>query len=318
MSAVLIALLAVLGVGLVFAGLYLPRTGPDVLAERLADITYRPHTLEEIELQQPFGDRVLRPMVRSVADALRRYQVGRGRAASHEDNTVAQQEKVLLKLALAGNPYGWTPSDFLGTKALAALVLGGGLFLLMGASGKPMNGFTLGAAGAALGWFGPDLVLRSRTAARQKAIQRALPDALDLLVISVEAGLGFDAALQRLVDKRTDPLTLEFARVLAELRVGRSRREALHDMVMRTQVPDLNNFVSALLQAESLGVSVTRVLSVQADQMRTVRRQRAEEAAAKLQLKMLFPLVIFIFPALCIVIMGPVWPSFAANGAPGL
>jgi tight adherence protein C len=175
-----------------------------------------------------------------------------------------------------------------------------------------------GAIGIAFGWFGPELLLRSKTQRRQKQIQRALPDALDLLVISVEAGLGFDAAIQRLVDKREDALATEFARVLAEMRVGRSRRDALKDMVLRTQVPDLNNFVGAILQAEQLGVSVTKVLTVQAEQMRVVRRQRAEEKAAQLQLKLIFPLAIFIFPALCVVIMGPIWPTLANTNAPGV
>ncbi len=317
MSALLIALLAIVGIALVIVGLYLPRTGPNVVSQRLASLSNQPHSLEEIELQQPFSERVLRPLLRQLAEALHRYQGARGRQRQPSEMSQAQGN-LQVRLALAGNPYNWTPADFVGTKILAALVLGGSLLLLMASGGKLFNGLALGAGGAALGWFGPDLLLRSRTQARQKAIQRSLPDALDLLVISVEAGLGFDAALDRLVQKRDDPLTREFARVIAELRVGRSRREALRDMVERTQVPDLNSFVAALLQAESLGVSVTRVLSVQADQMRTVRRQRAEEEAAKLQLKMLFPLALFIFPALCIVIMGPMWPSFAMNNAPGL
>jgi tight adherence protein C len=137
-------------------------------------------------------------------------------------------------------------------------------------------------------------------------------------VISVEAGLGLDSAIQRLVEKKDDALAAEFARVLAEMRVGRSRRDALKDMVLRTQVPDLSNFVGAILQAEQLGVSVTKVLSVQADQMRVLRRQRAEEKAAQLQLKLIFPLAIFIFPALCVVIMGPIWPTIAATNAPGV
>jgi tight adherence protein C len=192
------------------------------------------------------------------------------------------------------------------------------LFFLMPVGGEPVYAFVFGGIGVAFGWFGPELLLRSKTQSRQKHIQRALPDALDLLVISVEAGLGFDAAIQRLVEKKNDALAVEFARVLAEMRVGRSRRDALKDMVLRTQVPDLNNFVGAILQAEQLGVSVTKVLSVQAEQMRVTRRQRAEEKAAQLQLKLIFPLAIFIFPALCVVIMGPIWPTLANTNAPGV
>jgi tight adherence protein C len=312
----LIALLAASGVVLVFLGVYLPRSGKDIVAERLAAFNERPHSLEEIELQQPFTERVLRPFIRQLAEALSRFQ--QARSKDPKATQTSGLEKITHKLALAGNPYRWTPADYLGMKAFAALVLGGLLFFLMTLGSEPGWAVVLGGFCAVLGWFGPDLMLRSKTQSRQKAIQRALPDALDLLVISVEAGLGFDAAIGRLVEKRHDALAAEFARVLAEMRVGRSRRDALKDMVNRTQVPDLNNFVGAILQAEQLGVSVTKVLTVQAEQMRTLRRQRAEEKAAQLQLKMIFPLAIFIFPALCVVIMGPIWPTMANSNAPGI
>ena len=312
----LFALLAAAGTGLIVAGLYLPSTGKDVIAERLAAFNQRPRSLEEIELQQPFTERVLRPFIRQLAEALNRFQQARSKKS--RDTQVKGMEAIQRKLALAGNPYRWTAADYLGIKAFAALVLGGLLFFLMTIGGNPGYAFLFGAIGLAFGWFGPELLLRSKTQRRQKQIQRALPDALDLLVISVEAGLGFDAAIQRLVDKRDDPLSAEFARLLAEMRVGRFRRDALKDMVLRTQVADLNNFVGAILQAEQLGVSVTKVLTVQAEQMRTVRRQRAEEKAAQLQLKLIFPLAIFIFPALCVVIMGPIWPTLANTNAPGV
>ncbi|HEY0582917.1 MAG TPA: type II secretion system F family protein [Chloroflexota bacterium] len=312
----LLALLAALGLGFLVVGIYLPRTGKDVIAERLAAFNQRPRSLEEIELQQPFSERVLRPFIRQLADALSRFQQARSNKTNAEQ--VKGLEAIQRKLALAGNPYRWTPADYLGMKAFAALVMGGLLFFLMTIGGEPGYAFIFGFVGVAFGWFGPELLLRSKTQARQKRIQRALPDALDLLVISVEAGLGFDSAIQRLVEKKDDALATEFARVLAEMRVGRARRDALKDMVLRTQVPDLNNFVGAILQAEQLGVSVTKVLSVQAEQMRVVRRQRAEEKAAQLQLKLIFPLAIFIFPALCVVIMGPIWPTLANTNAPGV
>src|SRR5262249_49347925 len=129
-----------------------------------------------------------------------------------------------------------------------------------------------GAGGALVGFFLPELYLNQKIRKRQHDIQRSLPDAMDLLVICVEAGLGFDGALLRLVQKTDNDLAHEFARVLQEMRVGRSRREALRDCITRTQVPDLANFIAALIQAEQLGVSVTQVLAVQADQMRTIRR----------------------------------------------
>src|SRR5438270_1591677 len=312
----LLTMLAMLGIAFLVVGLYLPRTGKDVIAERLAAFNQRPRSLEEIELQQPFSERVMRPFIRQLADALSRFQ--QSRSKNPKDTQVKGLEAIQRKLALAGNPYRWTPADYLGIKIFAALVLGGVLFFLLTIGGDPGYAFLFGGIGLAFGWFGPELLLRSKTQSRQKQIQRALPDALDLLVISVEAGLGFDAAIQRLVDKRDDALAAEFARVLAEMRVGRSRRDALKDMVLRTQVADLNNFVGAILQAEQLGVSVTKVLSVQAEQMRVVRRQRAEEKAAQLQLKLIFPLAIFIFPALCVVIMGPIWPTLSNAHAPGV
>jgi tight adherence protein C len=312
----LFAVLAALGVGLLAVGIYLPRTGKDVIAERLAAFNQRPRSLEEIELQQPFTERVLRPFIRQLADALSRFQ--QARSKNPKANQLKGMEAIQRKLALAGNPYRWTPADYLGMKAFAALVLGGLFFFLMTIAGETGYAFLFGGVGVMFGWFGPELLLRSKTQARQKQIQRSLPDSLDLLVISVEAGLGFDAAIQRLVEKKDDALATEFARVLAEMRVGRSRRDALKDMVLRTQVADLNNFVGAILQAEQLGVSVTKVLTVQAEQMRVIRRQRAEEKAAQLQLKLIFPLAIFIFPALCVVIMGPIWPTLAGTNAPGV
>jgi tight adherence protein C len=316
MSPLLVACVAALGFALVVVGQRLAHAEADVVAHRLAQLSTETRSLEDIELRQPFSERVLRPFIRQLGDALRPFQRRRAQppTAMRED----RMDAIRRRLAVAGNPYQWTPADYLGMKVLAALIVGAVLFFLLSISGHAGYGMLFGAVGGALGWFGPDLLLRFKAQARQTQIQRAVPDALDLLVISVEAGLGFDAAMQHLVDKRSDALALELARVLTEMRVGRSRREALRDMLQRTQVPDLNGVVGAILQAEQLGVSVTRVLTVQAEQMRVLRRQRAEEKAAQLQLKMLFPLAIFIFPALCVVILGPIWPTMAATNAPGI
>jgi len=317
MGPLLLASTGVLGLALIMFGQRIARRDSDPVADRLKQLSTGVRSLEELDLQQPFTERILRPLIRRLAFALERFQQRRARAsaapaAEHGPDAIRQ------KLALAGNPYHWTPADYLGTKAFAGLVLGGTLFFLLSIGGQAGYAIPFGAFGALFGWFAPDLLLRSKTRTRQQQIQRSLPDALDLLVISVEAGLGFDTAIQRLVDKRSDALALEFARVLAEMRVGRSRRDALKDMSLRTRVPDLNNFVGAIMQADQLGVSVTKVLGLQAEQMRVLRRQRAEEKAAQLQLKMIFPLAIFIFPALCVVIMGPIWPTLATTGAPGV
>src|SRR5579884_259902 len=167
----LLALLAALGTALLVFGLYLPRSGRDIIAERLATFNQRPKSLEEIELQQPFSERILRPFIRQLADALNRFQ--QARSKDPKRSQVKGIEAIQRKLALAGNPYRWTPADYLGMKAFAALVLGGVLFFLMTISGDTGYAFLFGAIGAAFGWFGPDLLLRTKTQARQKQIQRA-------------------------------------------------------------------------------------------------------------------------------------------------
>ena len=157
----LFALLAALGVVLLVVGLYLPRTGKNVIAERLAAFKQRPSTLEEIELRQPFAERVLRPFIRQLADALNRFQ--QSRSKNPKDTQVNGMDAIQRKLALAGNPYRWTPADFLGMKAFAALVLGGVLFFLMTIGGETGYAFLFGGIGVAFGWFGPELLLRSKT-----------------------------------------------------------------------------------------------------------------------------------------------------------
>ena len=162
-----------------------------------------------------------------------------------------------------------------------------------------------GPALGMIGFFAPEFWLSRRIKRRKKAILLAVPDVLDLLTISVKAGLGFDAALGKVVEKMEGPLVDEFRRALAEVRVGKARREALRDIVPRTEVQPLTNFIGAIIQAEQLGVSISKVLQVQSEQLRIERRQRAEEQAAKAPIKMLFPLVGCIFPSLFIVILGP-------------
>ena len=159
--------------------------------------------------------------------------------------------------------------------------------------------------GLLFGYTIPEFWLGGRVKKRQHLILLQIPDALDLLTISVRAGLGFDAALGKIVEKMEGPLVDEFRRALAEVRVGKARREALRDIVPRTEVPPLTNFLGAIIQAEQLGVSISKVLQVQSEQLRIERRQRAEEQAAKAPIKMLFPLVGCIFPSLFIVILGP-------------
>ena len=251
-------------------------------------------SLEEIELQQPIMDRTMRPMMRRLSGIGTRL-TSRERVGRTEN-----------RLAEGGYPAGLRTIDFMGLKVVAALVVSGLAFLLFGiALGGASTGFIVAAGGLMLGFFIPDFWLSSRIRGRQKAILLGIPDTLDLLTISVKAGLGFDAALGKVVEKTEGPLTDEFRRALAEVRIGKPRRDALREMVGRTNVPALTNFIGAIIQAEQLGVAIANVLEVQSEQLRIERRQRAEEMAAKAPIKMLFPLVGCIFPSMFIVILGP-------------
>lgn len=308
---ILLGVLAALAILLLVVGAWLPKTAPDPIQARLAQFAERTRSLEEIELEQPFTERVLRPLILQMARLVSRFLPRRKLRAGNDAGLGGIQRR----LVLAGSPNNLSGSDFLGIVAVSVLSMAALLFLLMGLAGAdPITSALLGLVGGGIGYYIPTIWLSSKIAARQKEIQRALPDALDLLVISVEAGLGFDGAIQKLTEKSDNALSREFRRVLAEIRMGRTRREALKDMVTRTEVADLNTFVSAIIQADQLGVSVSRVLSVQAEQMRLLRRQRAEELAAKAPLKMLFPMVFLIFPSMFVVIMGPSIPSLLGGG----
>ncbi|MFG1817364.1 type II secretion system F family protein [Kribbella sp. NPDC049174] len=207
------------------------------------------------------------------------------------------------RLDLAGNPKGWTPDRILAAKGLGLFILGG-LGALYGV--RTIGLLVVSAAVAAtVGFFLPDILLYNAGAKRQDKIQKALPDALDMLTVCVEAGLGFDAALSQVSRNTAGPLAAEFSRVLQEIQIGKSRSQALRAMTDRTTVPELRSFVSALVQAGELGITIADVLREQAREMRLRRRQRAEEKAQKVPVKILFPLVFCLFPSMFIVIIGP-------------
>jgi tight adherence protein C len=293
----LIAGVAAIAILLIFVGLA-GGSPVDPVQARLTQLgTMQAKNLEELELQQPFIERTLRPL------ALR-FSGATSRMAS--TSFTATTEK---RLALAGNPGDLRVADWLGIKAVGAIV-GGVLFALIFLVVGFMNlpaflRLAMIPIGLAFGYTIPEFWLGGRVRKRQKAILLMIPDALDLLTISVRAGLGFDGALGKVVEKLKGPLTEEFRRALAEIRVGKARRDALRDIVPRTEVGALTNFIGAIIQAEQLGVSISKVLQVQSEQLRIERRQRAEEMAAKAPIKMLFPLVGCIFPSLFIVILGP-------------
>ncbi len=207
------------------------------------------------------------------------------------------------RLDVAGNPQGWTTDRMLAVKGLG-LVTVGLLGVLYGLH-KPVVLIIAGGFGAVLGFFLPDLLLYNTGQKRQDKIPRALPDALDMLTICVEAGMGFDAALAQVARYSDGPLAAEFARVLQEMQIGKSRTEALRSMGERTSTPELKAFISAMIQSGELGVPVAHVLREQAKEMRVRRRQRAEGQAQKIPVKITFPLILCLFPALLVVIMGP-------------
>jgi len=292
---VLIVAMAILGsIVLLFVGVAAPRSSDQVL-DRLADYGGRTLTLEEIELSQPFSQRIIKPLIQGIARLL-------GRLAPQRNI-----EGLRHNLELAGRPYGWGPTEYLGIRGLAGILLATMTFLLLTLTGQYLpKRFLATLVAGGLGFYVlPTLWLSSRIRGRQTEIVKALPDALDLLTISVEAGLGFDAALNKVAEKWDNELSLAFNRVIQEIQMGKLRREALRDMADRMDVSDVSSFVAAIIQADQLGVSIAKVLRIQSEQMRIRRRQRAEEKAHQAPVKMLFPMAFLIFPALFIVLLGP-------------
>jgi tight adherence protein C len=295
MGPVLIAAIVLIGIVLVIVGVTRSRS-TDTIQDRLMEYSGREEavTLEDLELSQPFSQRVLVPMADAAAQFVTRFT---------PQQTLDQTSH---KLELAGNPNRWSAAEFWGMRMLAMVLLGGLIFLLMSVAQQPVGKRLMySGAAAAIGFIYPQMWLNSKIRGRQAAIQRALPDALDLLTICVEAGLGFDSAMSRVNEKWDDPLSVEFGRVIREIQLGRARRDALRDMADRAEVADVTSFVAAIVQTEQLGVSIAKVLKIQSEQMRQKRRQRAEERAHQAPVKMLFPLVFLIFPSIYIVLLGP-------------
>jgi tight adherence protein C len=295
----LILLLGLLFTGGIVALVMIARRRPQGMASleaRLAQYSERdtPVTLEELELSQSFAERIVYPAM----DAFSRFV-----AQFTPSQTL---EKTRHKLELADNPANLTPANFFAIRFVAMVILGGLTLALMIIADLPMSRrvmFTVTVT--ALGFYLPVLWLGSKIKQRQKAVVRQLPDSLDLLTICVEAGLGFDQGVSQVVEKADNELSRAFARYLAEVGLGRSRRDALQSMSARLEVPDVTTFIAAVIQATDLGVSMARILRIQSEQMRIRRRQRAEQAARRAPIKMLFPLAFLIFPAIFIVLLGP-------------
>jgi tight adherence protein C len=293
----LLAGIAGLGIFLVFWGMYTTRgsaVSGDMVQDRLAAFSgQKPLTLDEVELQKPFEERFIRPNI----ERLGKYLAQR--------TPEKQRQDMQNKLNLAGRPGNLSPADFQALRyglAIALFIVG----LLVGLLFQSPVALALSAAvGALIGFMLPPYYINTKVRARRKEIQLGLPDVMDLLTIAVEAGLGFDAAIQRVTEKFDNALADEFKTVLQEVRLGRPRLEALDEMGRRCGVEDLHNFTQAVIQSEQMGVGLAKILRLQSEEMRRKRRQRAEELAAQASLKMMLPMVGCIFPTLWLILLGP-------------
>lgn len=277
---------------MVFA--FMPVSDPTAIQDKLRSMAQNPNTIDltELELSKPFSERVMKP----IAD-----NMGRVARMITPVEVIHSTQRRIVSAGMRTNPAAVVGLQVLLGIVLPAIILSIGIVDKLGL----LKGVGLAAFAGVLGYMMPSVWLSSKVGARRDAITRGLPDALDLLTISVEAGLGFDMALSKVVEKTKGPLSYEFARTIYEIRLGKTRRDAMRDMATRADCPDLSQFISAIVQADKLGVSIGNILRVQADQMRLKRRQRAEETAQKAPLKMSFVLVFFVLPALLIVLLGP-------------
>jgi tight adherence protein C len=298
-----IVILVILGgvVAVIVAGIGATRGGEedDPLMTRLAEATQRGDvvsSLEQIEMQQPFSQRVLLPLLRRVGEFSIRFTPQKA------------LEDTSKKIELAGNPGRIDAATLLASRFVFAALFGGGLLFIMLISPSKwplLRIFLVVVIFTAIGFFFPQLLLQSRINARQKDIRKAMPDALDLLTICVEAGLGFDAAMSKVSEKWENQLSVALLRAIREIQLGKPRRDALKDMADRIGIPEMTSFVAAVIQSEILGVSLAKVLRIQSDQMRVKRRQRAEEEAHKAPIKMIIPMALLTFPSIFVILLAP-------------
>jgi len=289
----------IVGAGiLIWIGIRRPRTTQDSALDRLEELRAAGEEvdLEKLEMSQPFQERVIFPIAQKLGEVATRFT---------PQNALVS---ISRRLELAGSPANLDPAVFF-ILQFVGLFIGGGLIVLIFAVGTakwPAGRIVLlTLVFGFLGFYFPQLWLGGKISRRQKNVRKSMPDALDLLCICVEAGLGFDAAINKVSEKWDNELALAFARVIKEIQLGKLRREALRDMADRIGLMELTSFVAAVIQSEQLGVSMAKVLRIQSDQMRVKRRQLAEEEAHKAPIKMLIPMGLLIFPSLMIVLLTP-------------
>lgn len=266
------------------------------ISERLDYIKYQTEdSTTEDELSTPFKERVIKPVLEGVGKAVLRL--------APKEMIAGMENKIIM----AGKPYNWGVKNWLGIQAF--MILGLPVLILLFYIQFRMdvsNLILIIFASALIGMLFPNMMLNSKIRKRQSEVAKSMPDIMDLLTVSVEAGLTFDSALSKVVEKMPGSLAREFETVLQEIKVGKTKKEALYQMADRIGVQDLRSFVSAVVQADQLGVSLGRVLRLQSEQIRQNRKQRISEKAMKAPIKMLIPMVVFIFPTIFIVLLGPV------------
>jgi len=262
----------------------------------MSNAALAPASLRDLEMAKSSTDRIFMPLARRFTML--------GRLLTPSKN-LEQLHRDLIK---AGMMNKISVPDFMGIRVLVGIGLATFIYFFYGINQPALSALLISLAGFMVGLYLPNIWLKGRIGQRQKLIQRTLPDALDMMSICVDAGLGFEAAIQKVAFQWDNDLAHELRQVIRELRVGLSRTDALHNLVERTGVPDIASFVAVLVQADKLGIAIKDVLHTQAVQMRLRRRQRAEESAAKTPLKMMFPMVFFIFPAMFAMILGPAVP----------
>lgn len=295
-------------VGIAIASLLvgtLGRSQAIAIEERVTAVAQRrPRIGEAIrhELSMPLRERLLAPWMRQLGGAI------------SGGSNVGAFERVRRQLDRAGYPYGLTTETFMGLRGLSVLVFGGlGLWGAAMWHAPLVMRAAVGLFGVTAGVFLPQYLLDQHIRKRQQAIRKSLPDIMDLLVVCTEAGVGLDTALQEVIRRRRGPLVYEFDRLLSEVRMGKSRAQAWQDLAQRTGVEEVRMLVTSLLQAEQLGVSIAKTLRTQANALRNRRSQKVRVAAAGMAVKMLFPLVFFIFPAVFTVVLGPAVVSISEN-----
>ena len=267
----------------------------DPLEERLAEFAERGElaSLHEIEMSQPFLERVIIPIANKLGEVAMRITPQRA------------LDQIQSKLEMAGNPRGIEPTTFFASRFILAVLFGALMVLVYKQDLFKFTNFLITLGTIIFGFIMPNMLIDAKIARRQESVRKALPDALDLLTICVEAGLGFDAAMRKVADKWDNELSIAFSRALQEMQLGKLRREALRDMAERIGAAEFESFVAAVIQSEQLGVSMAKILRIQADDMRVRRRQRAEQAAQRAPVLMLLPMAFLIFPTILIIMMGP-------------